>query len=116
MDSVLNHHLYEYNKGLRRLILHTVAMEEVPTIITRFERYQVAWEVIPLGKDRANIFFGDKVCVDIIKCIGKDSLTDYTPEEDFILGIMLGYCRRQQCERYYKFKKKQDSSCSVLAG
>ena len=116
MDPVLNHHLYEYNKGLRRLILHTVAQEDVSAIIARLDRYGIAWEVIPLGNDRANIFFGDRVCVDIIKCIGKNSLSAYTPEEDFILGIMLGYCRRQQCERYYKFKKNGYNSCSVLAG
>lgn len=116
MDAVLNHHIYEYNKGLRRLILHTAAREDVSEIIRRFARYQIACEVIPLGEDRANIFFGDRVCVDIVRCIGKNSLADYTPEEDFILGIMLGYCRGKQCERYYKLKNKGCSTCSVLAG
>ncbi len=116
MDQVLNHHLYEYKKGLRRLILHTVLKNEVPGIIERFERSGIAYEVVPLGSQRANIFFGDNVCIEIIKTIGKSRLTDYTPEEDFILGTMLGYCRRQQCERYLKFKQSSFRPENILAG
>ncbi len=106
MDQVLNHHIYEYRKGLRRLILHTVIRRELPEIIARFRRHGVAYYVVPLGQSRANIFFGDKVCIDVVKSIGKTNLSAYTPEEDFILGTMLGYCRRQQCERYLKMKQK----------
>ena len=42
----------------------------------------------------------------MVACIGKASLSDYTPEEDFILGTMLGYSRLQQCSRYLTRKDK----------
>ncbi len=44
------------------------------------------------------------MCVDIIKQMNFDSLSDLTDEEDFILGTMLGYDRMNQCERYLKRK------------
>ena len=116
MDQVLNHHLYEYKKGLRRLILHTVMRKDVAEIVARFRKHDIAHTVILLGEKRANIFFGDEVCVDVIKSIGKTSLSEYTPEEDFILGTMLGYCRRQQCERYLKLKNKSQADIAILAG
>ncbi len=46
------------------------------------------------------MFFGAPECLEIVRRIGKFDLSRYTPEEDFILGIMLGYGRRQQCTRY----------------
>ncbi|MBN2063189.1 MAG: DUF2023 family protein, partial [Sedimentisphaerales bacterium] len=36
---------------------------------------------------------------------GKPKLSDFTPEEDYILGIMLGYDRLKQCQRYVSMKK-----------
>lgn len=47
-----------------------------------------------------NIFFGNPDCVEVIKSFGNISLSDYTPEQDFILGIMLGYNSDIQCKRY----------------
>ncbi|RLD17868.1 MAG: DUF2023 domain-containing protein, partial [Caldiserica bacterium] len=32
-------------------------------------------------------------------------LSNLTEEEDFILGIMLGYDRLKQCERYMRIKR-----------
>lgn len=104
MDRVLNHHLYEYKKGLRRLILHTIPKTEIAETVNRFKKHDIPYYITSAGQINTNIFFGDKVCVDIIKLINKDNLAEYTPEEDFILGTMLGYCRQQQCERYIKLK------------
>lgn len=116
MDPVLHHHLYEYEKGLRRLILHTVARDAVPSIQARLARAGVAYEVVLLGNGRANIFFGDDVCVEIVRTIGKTSLSEYTPEEDFILGTMLGYCRQKQCARYLKLKANAGAGVDMLVG
>lgn len=116
MDPVFHHHLYEYEKGLRRLILHTTGRDALPVMTEKLERSGVAYEVSPLGMRRANIFFGDEACVEIVRTIGKPSLTEYTPEEDFILGIMLGYCRRQQCDRYLRLCKSAWAKEAVLAG
>jgi hypothetical protein len=51
------------------------------------------------------VFFGADECVAVIRAIGKTSLSDYTPEEDFILGTMLGYGRLQQCARYIRMRE-----------
>lgn len=45
-------------------------------------------------------------------CGGK-KLNDLTPEEDFVLGSMLGYDIRKQCERYMK-KRSARSKEAVI--
>ena len=39
-------------------------------------------------------------CINIVRLICNRPLNLLTPEEDFILGTMLGYDVCQQCERY----------------
>ena len=102
---VFLHHVYEYKKGLRNLILHTTSRENETKIRERLGRERVAYLIYPLGKDKINVFFGESICIDVIKQIGKSNLCDYTDEEDFLLGIMLGYDRKKQCERYLQRKR-----------
>ncbi len=97
---VFVHHLYEYRKGLRNLILHTTSGVHQPEMERKLRKNDIAYEIYPLRNGRINVFFGARACVDVIRRIGKPSLSEYTPEEDFILGIMLGYDRLRQCERY----------------
>lgn len=40
-----------------------------------------------------NLFFGLRTCVEIVASFGNRKVNEYIPEEDFILGIMLGYER-----------------------
>jgi hypothetical protein len=100
--KVFNHHVYEYKKGLRSLILHTTCFESYDTICHKLEKSKIAYQVYKINNNKINVFFGDKNCIEIVKKINKTLLNTYTPEEDFILGIMLGYCRKQQCARYLK--------------
>jgi hypothetical protein len=100
--KVFNHHIYEYRKGLRNLILHTVSGKHQRQIEIRLKKLNIAYEIYALGNGNINVFFGAEECVDVIKAIAKPSLTDYTPQEDFILGTMLGYDCLQQCRRYMK--------------
>lgn len=108
--KVFNHHIYEYRKGLRNLILHTTAIVNYFDIKSRLEKLNIAYQIYLLNDKAINIFFGDADCIEIIRKINKEKLVDYTPEEDFILGTMLGYCRKQQCERYIKLKNKHSIS------
>lgn len=98
--KVFYHHIYEYRKGLRNLILHTVSAEHQGQIEDRLSRGGIAYKIYPLTNGNINVFFGARECVDIVKAIAKSSLTDYTPQEDFILGTMLGYDRLVQCRRF----------------
>jgi len=102
--KVFNHHIYEYRKGLRNLILYTTCANNLETIKKRLERIKIDYEIYKLGTNKINVFFGDTDCIEIIKTINKQNLHEYTPEEDFVLGTMLGYCRKQQCVRYLKLK------------
>lgn len=98
--QVIHHHIYEYEKGLRDLILHTARKNLRETVADILEKKNIAYFISPAGENNINIFFGNKLCIDVIKAIGKENLAEYTDEEDFILGTMLGYCRLKQCRRY----------------
>ena len=86
--KVFHHHIYEYQKGIRNLILTTEKTSH---------QYYIEYKV---NEEKINIFFGAKECVDVIKNFIHKKLNEFTPEQDFILGILLGYDRRQQCKRY----------------
>ncbi len=92
--QILVHHIYEYKKGLRNLVLHTVCYNEreqtEELLIRRGINYYS--QILPSGK--INVFFGEANCVEIIKSFGDKSLNEFTDEEDFILGTMLGYDRK----------------------
>ncbi len=105
--KVFAHHLYEYRKGLRNLILHTTLAQHRPQIEARLVKHGVDYVVYPLSNGRINVFFGAEECVEVIRRIGKDRLNDYTLEEDFMLGIMLGYDRLVQCRRYLLRHERQ---------
>ncbi|WP_319371275.1 DUF2023 family protein [uncultured Ilyobacter sp.] len=104
--EVFVHHIYEYEKGLRNLVLHTAEKDNLKIIMSKLKNRKINYEIYEIEGDRINIFFGAWECVEVIRSIGKESLRDYTSEEDFILGIMLGYDRRKQCERYLDFKQR----------
>jgi hypothetical protein len=97
--EVFCHHLYEYKKGLRSLILHTAKTNLKPMFMKKLERNGIPFLIQDIDNDRFNIFFGDENCVNVVKHfdVSLDRLTD---EQDFILGVMLGYDRILQCKRY----------------
>lgn len=102
--EVFNHHIYEYKKGLRTLVLHTTKASNRDMVEKTLEKNRIDYYVQNVNKTKINLFFGNSMCVDIIKQMNFDSLSDLTDEEDFILGTMLGYGRMNQCERYLKRK------------
>jgi hypothetical protein len=110
--NVFNHHLYEYRKGLRNLILHTTRRSFYERIVKKLENAGVDYIIYPVNSERINVFFGEKDCVDVVRRIGKMKLAAFSAEEDFILGIMLGYDRLKQCQRYLKTKNSRASAGS----
>ncbi len=106
--KVFLHHLYEYRKGLRSLVLHTLPGTRRDCVEAKLDREGVAFVIHELSNGNLNVFFGAEECVAVVEAIGKASLSDYTPEEDFILGTMLGYGRLQQCVRYIRMRNRDD--------
>ena len=97
---MFRHHIYEFRKGLRNLVLYTGEAVEQTAIETRLRRERIASVVQPCGTARINVFFGNPACVEIVRRFAERPLNQWSPEEDFMLGVMLGYDRIQQCLRY----------------
>lgn len=113
--KVLCHHIYEYEKGLRSLVLHTMSKEMLETAAAKLNAHNIHFTVREMGS-KVNIFFGAPECVAIIDSFGDKPLNHFSDEEDFILGIMLGYGRLKQCERYIKRKKCENLLITIKNG
>ena len=108
--KVFTHHIYEYKKGLRSLVLHTLAAEYRAEAEARLKAHKIDYVIQVVDSRKINIFFGADECVKVLREFGEKKLNEFTPEEDFILGIMLGYCRLAQCERYLRRKNKKNKA------
>ena len=98
--KVLMNHIYEYKKGVRRLVLYTFNEKYEDYARRRLEHQNISYMIQPVGNNRLNLFFGRKECLDAIRLIATRPLNELSPEEDFILGAMLGYDICMQCERF----------------
>ena len=87
--KVFNNHVYEYKKGVRKLILTTEKSVYRRPIEHRLTREKIDYAIQDVDKEKINVFFGE-----------------LSPEQDFILGTLLGYDKVAQCDRYLKFIKK----------
>ena len=103
--GVFFHMMYELNKGLRSLALLTTTTENFEIIKERLDRCSYEYILEKLKSGYVNIFFGTKECIEVLKKFKKNSLRDFSPEEDFILGVLLGYNVQKQCKRYINRKK-----------
>ena len=103
---VFHHHIYEFKKGIRNLILTTEKSSYREPIEQRLRSENIDYVIHDVDKNKINVYFGEKSCVDVVKTFNP-KLNELTPEQDFMLGIMLGYDRVKQCIRYLKYKKKK---------
>ena len=113
--EVFRHHIYEFKKGLRNLILHTAPKSDVPEIVRMLESQGIAWKLSYLHNGYVNVFFGHPDCIAVLEVFGSKNLSDYTKEEDFILGIMLGYGRIEECRRFIMLNEKEHSRAEYAA-
>ncbi len=108
--QILSHHIYEYRKGLRHLVLHTMPSEDLPEAESILQRRGIDYWVQPINSLKVNLFFGEVRCLKIVQSFQQESLSDYTVEQDFILGILLGYSRMEQCDRYLSRQLEKEKS------
>lgn len=102
--KVLMNHIYEYKKGVRQMVLFTFNKRYENYATARLKRQNISYILQPVCNDRINLFFGRKQCLEAIRLMVTRPLSQLTPEEDFILGAMLGYDICAQCERYCERK------------
>ncbi|MGI6076481.1 MAG: DUF2023 family protein [Pyramidobacter sp.] len=113
--EVFRHHVYEYKKGLRNLILHTAPQRDLPEICRILKAEKIPCRVVRLENGYANVFFGSEDCIRVLEIIGSKGLDRFTKEEDFILGIMLGYGRLVECRRFIELSERDGSHGAAAA-
>jgi len=97
--------VYEYQKGLRDLCLLTCSNKSEEKIRKSLDSQKISYLICPLEMNKINLFFGMPECIEIIKQFPCEKLNNLTVEEDFILGMMLGYGKVQQYQRFLTRKK-----------
>lgn len=102
---VFYHHIYEYKKGLRSLVLTTERAKNKEIIEARLKREKIPYVINEVNKNSINVFFGNKDCIRVVSTFD-NRLDKLTPEQDFMLGIMLGYDKILQCKRYFIMRDK----------
>lgn len=112
--QVLYHHIYEYKKGIRRLVLHTMKSKYREYAEQRLKDSGICYWIQIVNEKTINVFFGDRECVEVICSFGGKFLNQYTPEEDFILGVLLGYDPTKQCQRYMEMKDVKKTCLNSL--
>ncbi|KAA5601825.1 DUF2023 family protein [Blastochloris sulfoviridis] len=110
--QVFQHHLYELSKGLRPLAMMSLTADAAATIIARLTASGVAHHVHEACHERINVVFGRPAAVNAVQRFMVGPLCHLSAEHDFMLGILLGYDREQQCERYLTRAVATAGACS----
>ncbi|WP_287828919.1 DUF2023 family protein [Bacteroides sp.] len=105
-------HVYEFKKGVRRMVLYTLSKEYEPFVKQRLEGQGISYFIQEVSSTKINLFFGHALCMEAVKRVVTVPLNELSPEQDFILGALLGYDLCQQCER---FCSKKEEHTSILA-
>ena len=64
---VFHHHIYEYKKGIRNLILTTEKSKYKTSISERLDKENIDYLIHDIAQDKINVYFGAKECVDVVK-------------------------------------------------
>ena len=88
---IFSNHLYEYRKGIRSMVLFTMDKSNQQYATERLKRNNIAYAVQEVVNDKINLYFGRQECINAIKLFANKPLNQLTPEEDFMLGAILGY-------------------------
>ncbi len=108
--KVFLNHVYEFQKGVRQMVLYTVNRKYEAFAVSRLEKQHIDYLIQPIDGKKINLFFGKPECIHAIRCMVTRPLNQLTPEEDFILGTMLGYDICAQCKRYCQRKERAEKA------
>jgi len=100
--KMIMHHIYEFSG----LILCTLCKTYADIIIKRLQKQGIGYIIQNVGNRKVNLYFGKRACLDAVSSFIHKPLNLLTPEEDFMLGTMLGYDITLQCERFCSRKAK----------
>lgn len=117
MQRIAMHHIYEYEKGIRPMVLCTLSPEDCRLVSAKLKARQIAFfcKATPGGAN-VNLFFGKQTCIDLVQLFLTDKdLHELDDEQDFIIGALLGYDIAGQCDRYLLRHKQHDSGHETVA-
>jgi len=97
---LFHHNIYEYSRGVRSLFLMTVSRRELDVVRGKLETQGIHHFVQELSAVKVNLFFGRPAFVAVARSFVTRPLNTLTPEQDFMLGTLLGYDCEQQCRRF----------------
>jgi hypothetical protein len=103
MDLV-RHLAYEIDRGVRALALHTGSRKELPELTAWIQSMNLDYIAVSIGGEQSNLFFGRPECIQALRRFSTLKLNEMSEEEDFMLGVMLGYDLCRQCARYDRRK------------
>ena len=98
--KVFLNHIYEYKKGVRQMVLYTTNKKYETFAVNRLKSQRIPFVIQPVDEERINLFFGKAECINAIRLMVTRPLNLLSPEEEFILGAMLGYDICAQWKRY----------------
>lgn len=107
---VLSNHIYEYKKGIRNLVLFTLNAKYESMACERLKNQNIDYVVQRVEDRNVNIYFGESCCLDVIRTFISRPVNQLSPEEDFMLGALLGYDICKQCTRFCKKKNQLNSA------
>jgi hypothetical protein len=115
--KVLANHIYEFKKGVRNLVLYTLDVKYAEMACQRLESQEIPYLKQEVNGQNVNLYFGEPACLNVIKSFINRPLNQLTPEEDFILGALLGYDICKQCTRFCERKQRcnKENSLSEIA-
>lgn len=85
-------------------MLFTMCRTCARIVTEKLERRGIGYMLQAVGTERVNLYFGRQECLDAVSGFIHKPLNLLTPEEDFMLGAMLGYDIHVQCRRFCERK------------
>lgn len=112
---LFHHNIYEYTRGVRGLFLMTISRRELELVLSGLEVRGIHHFVQELSSAKANLFFGRPAFVAVAQSVVTRPLNTLTPEEDFMLGTLLGYDCDQQCHRFLTRSARSRTAAMSIA-
>ena len=86
------------------MVLHTAPARHRIKIAGKLTSLGIDFLIDDVNGSKINVFFGNPMCIEVIRSFGSLELSSLSDEQDFILGTLLGYDTLVQCSRYIQRK------------
>ena len=95
--------------------LATGSYDELPQIKSFLSSMELEFILVDGEKGACNVYFGRPECISALRRFSTLKLEEMSEEEDFMIGIMLGYDLCKQCARYDRRKLDRELACEPCA-